>query len=73
MPDVTINDLVTFCTIQALLEMPDLNAEHADGRTITHTAVHIAFAVDTPRGLLAPVVRCCRSASSMTAATCRAG
>jgi pyruvate dehydrogenase E2 component (dihydrolipoamide acetyltransferase) len=56
MPDVTINDLVTFCTIQALLEMPDLNAEHADGRTITHTAVHIAFAVDTPRGLLAPVV-----------------
>jgi pyruvate dehydrogenase E2 component (dihydrolipoamide acetyltransferase) len=57
LPDITINDLVTFCTIQALLDMPELNAEHVDGRTVVHTDVHMAFAVDTPRGLLAPVVR----------------
>jgi pyruvate dehydrogenase E2 component (dihydrolipoamide acetyltransferase) len=48
---------VTFCAIQTLLELPDLNAEFIDGRILPHADVHIAFAVDTPRGLLAPVVR----------------
>ena len=57
LPDITLNDLVTFCAIQALLEMPALNAEYIDGRVVRHEAVHIAFAVDTPRGLIAPVVR----------------
>jgi pyruvate dehydrogenase E2 component (dihydrolipoamide acetyltransferase) len=57
MPDVTINDLVTFCTIQALLDSPAVNAEYIDGRIVQHAEVHIGFAVDTPRGLLAPVVR----------------
>lgn len=55
--DVTINDLVTFCTIRALVDVPELNAEFIDGRIVRHADVHIAFAVDTPRGLLAPVVR----------------
>ena len=55
--DVTINELVTFCTIQALLGMPELNAEFVDSRIVSHADVHLAFAVDTPRGLLAPVVR----------------
>jgi pyruvate dehydrogenase E2 component (dihydrolipoamide acetyltransferase) len=55
--DITINDLVAFCAIQALLDVPDMNAEFSDGRILTHRAVHLAFAVDTPKGLLAPVVR----------------
>jgi pyruvate dehydrogenase E2 component (dihydrolipoamide acetyltransferase) len=55
--DITINDLVTFCTIQALLDAPELNAELLDGSIVTHTDVHIGFACDTPRGLLVPVVR----------------
>ena len=54
---ININDLVTFCTIKALLDMPDLNAEYIDGRIVKHAEVNISFAVDTPRGLLAPVVR----------------
>jgi pyruvate dehydrogenase E2 component (dihydrolipoamide acetyltransferase) len=54
--DITINDLVTFCTIQALVDAPDLNAELLDGSIVTHTDVHIGFACDTPRGLLVPVV-----------------
>src|SRR5687767_1706096 len=56
-PDININDVVTFCTIQALLQMPELNAEFRDGRIYKHTAVHIGFACDTPRGLMVPVVR----------------
>jgi len=56
-PDVTINTLVTFCTIRALLDTPDLNAELIDGAIVRHRAVHMGFACDTPRGLLVPVVR----------------
>jgi pyruvate dehydrogenase E2 component (dihydrolipoamide acetyltransferase) len=56
-PDITVNTLVTFCTIRALLETPDLNAELIDGTIVKHDAVHMGFACDTPRGLLVPVVR----------------
>ena len=55
-PDININDLVTYCVIQALVQMPDLNAEFIDGRIYKHSAIHIGFAVDTPRGLMVPVV-----------------
>jgi pyruvate dehydrogenase E2 component (dihydrolipoamide acetyltransferase) len=57
LPDININDLVTFCAIQALLAVPDLNAEFVDGSIRRHAAVHIGFACDTPRGLMVPVVR----------------
>jgi pyruvate dehydrogenase E2 component (dihydrolipoamide acetyltransferase) len=56
-PDININDLVTFCVIQALLENRDLNVEFIDGRIYKHSEIHIGFACDTPRGLLVPVVR----------------
>ena len=35
-PDINLNDLVTFCAIQALLEMPDVNAEFIDGKIHPH-------------------------------------
>ena len=57
LPDININELVTFCTIEALLEVPDLNAEFSDGRIRKHSDIHVGFACDTPRGLLVPVVR----------------
>ena len=56
-PDININDLVTFCTVQALLEVPDVNAEFIDGKIYKHREVHIGFACDTPRGLMVPVIR----------------
>ena len=56
-PDININDLVTFCAIRALIEIPDLNAEFIDGRIYRHPEIHIGFACDTPRGLMVPVVR----------------
>lgn len=56
-PGININDLVTFCTIQALRQMPELNAEFIDGRIRIHTEIHLGFACDTPRGLLVPVIR----------------
>ena len=56
-PDININDLVTFCTVRALLEVPNLNALFVDGKVHPGRGVHIGFACDTPRGLLVPVVR----------------
>ncbi|HET8550084.1 MAG TPA: dihydrolipoamide acetyltransferase family protein [Bryobacteraceae bacterium] len=54
---ININDLITFCTIKALLDAPDLNAEYIDGRIHRHSEVNVGFAVDTPRGLIVPVIR----------------
>ena len=56
-PGININDLITYCTIQALRQMLELNAEFVDGRIRVHTEIHIGFACDTPRGLLVPVIR----------------
>ncbi len=64
-PDININDLVAFCTLRALAETPDLNAELIDGALYRYEDVHLGVAVDTPRGLLAPVVR---DASKLTIA-----
>jgi pyruvate dehydrogenase E2 component (dihydrolipoamide acetyltransferase) len=54
--EINVNHLVTFCTIETLLEVPSLNAEFRDGRIVTHAHVNLGFACDTPRGLLVPVV-----------------
>lgn len=56
-PDININDLVVFCTVKALLYVPELNVEFKDGKIHEHTEVHMGFACDTPRGLVTPVVR----------------
>lgn len=53
----SFNDIVIQQAAQTLRELPDLNACW-QGHGIHHfDAVHIATAVDTPAGLLAPVVR----------------
>jgi pyruvate dehydrogenase E2 component (dihydrolipoamide acetyltransferase) len=56
-PNISINALVTFCTVRALLDTPDLNAELIDGAIVRHQAIHLGFACDAPHGLLVPVVR----------------
>ncbi|MGC8627442.1 MAG: dihydrolipoamide acetyltransferase family protein [Acidimicrobiales bacterium] len=53
---VNINDLVVFCTVLALLEVPDLNAELIDGTLYRHADINMGFACDTERGLVVPVV-----------------
>ncbi len=54
---VTINDMVLFAVSRALLQHAEMNA-HFTGDTIRQFAdVHLGFAVDTPRGLMVPVVR----------------
>lgn len=53
---VTINDLIHFAVARTLPDFPELNA-HFKGDVIErHRRVHLGFAVDTPRGLLVPVI-----------------
>jgi pyruvate dehydrogenase E2 component (dihydrolipoamide acetyltransferase) len=54
---ITINDLVLFAAARTLPRFPFMNA-HKTGDTIrTFEQVHLAVAVDTPRGLMVPVIR----------------
>ncbi|MDR1808078.1 MAG: 2-oxo acid dehydrogenase subunit E2, partial [Propionibacteriaceae bacterium] len=54
---VTLGDLVGYAFVRTLARHPGANAtlEHGVWRVFEH--VHLAIAVDTPRGLLVPVVR----------------
>ncbi len=54
--DVTINDLILFAVARTLPQFPELNATFTDGLLIQHAHVQLGFAVDTPRGLLVPVI-----------------
>lgn len=54
---ITVNDLMLFATAKALAAVPELNATVGDNTIYRHKAVHLAFAVDTARGLMVPVIR----------------
>jgi pyruvate dehydrogenase E2 component (dihydrolipoamide acetyltransferase) len=56
-PDITLNDMICMCVIKALLKFPEMNC-HLLGESIKiFNKVHLGFAVDTPRGLMVPVVK----------------
>jgi pyruvate dehydrogenase E2 component (dihydrolipoamide acetyltransferase) len=59
-PDVNINEMVMFCTVKALLDRPELNADIIDGKIYKKAAIHLGFACDTDKGLLVPVIRDCQ-------------
>ena len=66
--DITVNHLLTFCLIRALKANPAINAQLIDGQLVEHSRVHLAFACDTPRGLMAPVVHDAQQLSLATLA-----
>ena len=53
----TYTDLMIKMVALALTEHPALNAELTDNGIVQHAQANVAIAVDTPRGLIAPVVR----------------
>jgi pyruvate dehydrogenase E2 component (dihydrolipoamide acetyltransferase) len=56
-PAPTITDLVVSAAGRALREHPDMNASASDGAVLRHPRPHVGVAVDTPDGLIVPVVR----------------
>ncbi len=53
---VTINDLVLYAVARTLPQYPELNAVVAGDQIERHRTVQLAFAVDTDRGLVVPVI-----------------
>lgn len=54
---ITINDLVLFAVARTLPAFPGLNALFTGAEIHQYRTVHLGIAVDTPRGLMVPVVR----------------
>jgi pyruvate dehydrogenase E2 component (dihydrolipoamide acetyltransferase) len=55
--DVTIGDLVLFAVSRTLPDFPELNALFSGNLISFYKHIHLALAVDTPRGLVVPVIR----------------
>jgi len=54
---ITINDIMLFATVQTLVDFPELNAHWLGDKMVQFEDVHLGMAVDTPRGLMVPVIR----------------
>ena len=57
LPKISVNDFILFAVSRTLPRFTYMNA-HKNGDTVTaFTDVHLGVAVDTPRGLMVPVIR----------------
>jgi pyruvate dehydrogenase E2 component (dihydrolipoamide acetyltransferase) len=54
---ISINDVVLYATVKTLGEFPELNAHYLGDKIVEFQNIHLGFAVDTPRGLMVPVIR----------------
>ncbi len=59
--DITLNDMICWCVIRALEKFPALNSHFLDDRIRSFKSVNLGIAVDTPRGLMVPVVKAAES------------
>ncbi|MBI3249866.1 MAG: 2-oxo acid dehydrogenase subunit E2 [Deltaproteobacteria bacterium] len=57
LPALTVNDLLLHAAAHVLAGLPDLNGTVEDDMLTLYDGVDIGFAVDTPRGLVVPVIR----------------
>jgi pyruvate dehydrogenase E2 component (dihydrolipoamide acetyltransferase) len=58
LPNITLNDMILFAVSRLLKKHPDLNAHMPDANTLRRfSSVNLGMAVDTPRGLLVPVIK----------------
>ncbi len=53
---VGITDLILAATVQALKENPRINANYENGEMLIFDRVNLGVAVDTPEGLIVPVI-----------------
>lgn len=60
---ITINDLVLFAVARTLPAYPGLNALFTGTEIHQYRSVHLGVAVDTPRGLMVPVIRAAEALS----------
>ncbi len=54
---VTINDMILYTVTKVIPDHPALNSILLNDKIVYYENVHLGFAVDTPRGLMVPVIR----------------
>ncbi len=54
---VTINDMILYAVTKVISEHPALNSLLINDTIVYYKGLHLGFAVDTPRGLMVPVIR----------------
>jgi len=54
---ISLNDIVLYAASRALTAHPNLNAHFLGDKVKRFSQVHLGMAVDTPRGLMVPVIR----------------
>ena len=57
LPPITVNDLIVYAVVQSLKQHPDLNAHFLGDKIVQHASINVGIAVDTPRGLMVPVLK----------------
>ena len=55
--DVTLDKMILYAAVQMLRRRPELNSHFLGDRIVRFDEVHLGYAVDTPRGLMVPVIR----------------
>jgi pyruvate/2-oxoglutarate dehydrogenase complex dihydrolipoamide acyltransferase (E2) component/uncharacterized OsmC-like protein len=53
---ITITDALLAAAVQALKENPRINASYSDGEMLIYDRINLGVAVDTPDGLVVPVI-----------------
>jgi pyruvate dehydrogenase E2 component (dihydrolipoamide acetyltransferase) len=53
---VTVTDVILAATVIALKENPRVNASYSEGERLIYDQINLGIAVDTPDGLLVPVI-----------------
>ncbi len=69
LPTLTVNDLLLHAAAQVLAGLPDLNGMVEEETLTLYDGVDIGFAVDSPRGLVVPVIRRAETLSLAQVAT----
>jgi pyruvate dehydrogenase E2 component (dihydrolipoamide acetyltransferase) len=60
---LTITDFIVFAVSRALRQVPQANSAWAENAVQLYKSVDLAVAVNTPKGLITPVVRSCQEKS----------
>ena len=56
LPNITLNDMVVFAAARTLTRHPELNAHFLGDKIVRYPHVNMGIAMDTPRGLMVPVL-----------------
>jgi pyruvate dehydrogenase E2 component (dihydrolipoamide acetyltransferase) len=56
-PNITLNDMICRAVICALEKFPEVNSHFLGDSIKTFKKVHLGLAVDTPRGLMVPILK----------------